>query len=135
MIGNKIIKIQGDNIVIGNEVYVGTRGLWTEKNPEEYDEGDYERYKELIYETNVLYCDYDPRSRYHRADRSTKWKMEGIVPDDEEEHHSTNLGDGFYRMYLQKNGRCFNLHRHSLGIHLTPRPLLAGILSLPSHGL
>ena len=41
MIGSKIMKIQGDNIVIGNEVYIGTPGLWTfitEKNPKEYDE-------------------------------------------------------------------------------------------------
>ena len=48
MIGNKIIKIQDDNIVIGNEVYIGAPGLWiliTEKNPMEYAEIDYERYK------------------------------------------------------------------------------------------
>ena len=58
MIGDEIMKIQGDNIVIGNEVYIGTPGLWIliiEKNPKEYDEEDYERYKELIYEINVLY--------------------------------------------------------------------------------
>ena len=56
MIGNKIIKIQGDNIGLGNEVYVGTPGLWTlitEKNPKEYDEEDYERYKEVIYKIYV----------------------------------------------------------------------------------
>ena len=45
------------------------------------------------------------------------------MSDDEEEHHSTILADGLYRTYLQKNGR----HRHGLGIHLTSRPLLAGI--------
>ena len=76
MIGNKIIKIQCDNIVISNVVYVRTPGLWTlitKKNPKEYDEKDYERYKELIYETNMLYHDYDPRSSYPR-DRLTKWK-------------------------------------------------------------
>ena len=42
------IKIQGDNIVFGNEIYVGTPGLWTlitENNPKQYDEKDYERYK------------------------------------------------------------------------------------------
>ena len=70
MIGNKISKIQGDNIVIGNEVYVRTPGLWTlitEKNPKEYDEEVYERYKELIYETKGLYREYDRRSSYPRS--------------------------------------------------------------------
>ena len=76
MIGNKIIKIQGDNIFIGNEVCVGTLGMWTlitENNPMEYDEEDYERYKELLYETNALHRDHDPRSSYPRANRSKKW--------------------------------------------------------------
>ena len=73
---NGNFNIQGDNIVIGNVVNVGTPGLCTfivEKNPKEYDEKDYERYKELLYETNVLYRDYDPRNNYPRANRSTKW--------------------------------------------------------------
>ena len=54
MIGNKIIKRY--DIVIGDEGYVGTPGLWTlntEKYPKEYDEEDYERDKEFIYETNL----------------------------------------------------------------------------------
>ena len=120
MIDNEIIKIQGNNIVIGNEVYVRTPGLWTlitEKNPKEYDEEDYERYKELIYETNVLYHDYDPRSSYPRATISTKWKTilhpicedfqhKGIAPtnyeaDDEDEYYSMS-GDGLSPMCLQK---------------------------------
>ena len=57
MIGNKIIKIQGGNIVIGNEVYFDTPSLWTlitEKNPMEYDEEDYERYKELLRNKRTL---------------------------------------------------------------------------------
>ena len=43
LIDNKIIKIPSGNIVISNEVYVGTPSLWTlitEKNPKEYDEKD-----------------------------------------------------------------------------------------------
>ena len=75
LIGNKIVKIHYDNIVIRNEVYIGTPSLWTsitEMKPKEYDEKDYERHKMLLYETNVLYHDYDPRSIYPRANRSTK---------------------------------------------------------------
>ena len=51
----------------------GTPGLWTlitEKYPKEYDDEDYERYKELIYETNMLYRDHDTRSSYPRTNRS-----------------------------------------------------------------
>ena len=79
MIGNKIIKIEGDNIVIGDEVYIGTPGLWvliTEKIPTsiEYDTDDYERYKELLYETNVLHHHYEPASNYPRSNKSLKWQ-------------------------------------------------------------
>ena len=41
--GDKIIKIQGDNIALGDEVYVGAPGLWaltTDRNPTEYT-GEY----------------------------------------------------------------------------------------------
>ena len=27
--GNKIVKIDGDNLIVGNQVYTGTKGLWT----------------------------------------------------------------------------------------------------------
>ena len=47
--------------------------------------------------------------------------------DEEEEYHSTMLGDGLYRTYLQKNGRCFNVHRDGSGLHIAPRPMLAGV--------
>ena len=51
MIGGKVIKIDGDNIVIDDDddVYVGTPGLWsliTDKVPKNYDERDLERYKD-----------------------------------------------------------------------------------------
>ena len=55
MIGDKLIDIVGDNIVI-DEVYIATPGLWslfTDKTPKEYDEKAYERYKEPLHETNV----------------------------------------------------------------------------------
>ena len=78
MIGGKVIKIQGDNIEIDGEIYMGTPGLWaliTERNPKEYSFEDYERYKELLYKMNLLYRDYDPRSSYPRANKSKKWTI------------------------------------------------------------
>ena len=64
MIGDNVLEIQGDNIVNDGEMYMSTPGLWTlitEINHKEYSSEDYDRYKELLYETNVLYHDYDPR--------------------------------------------------------------------------
>ena len=46
MIGDKLIDIVGDNIIIDDEVYIGTPGFWsliTDKTPRDYDERDYER--------------------------------------------------------------------------------------------
>ena len=143
MIGDIVIKIQGDNIEIDAEMYMGTPGLWaliTEGNLKEYPFEDYEwykeRYKELLYGTNVLYRDYYPRS-YPRGNKSKKWtkilrpiwedfQREGIVSDDddeEEEYHSTMLGDGLYRTYLQKNGRCFSVSRRYWTASCTASPV------------
>ena len=62
---DKVIKIQVDNIELYGEMYMGTPGLWmliAERNPKEYSSEDYERYKELLYETNLLHRVSDPRS-------------------------------------------------------------------------
>ena len=76
VIGDQIIKIQGDNIALDDEVYVGTPSLWaliTDRNPKEYTQENYERCKEPLYATNVIYRDYDPGRSYPRANRSKKW--------------------------------------------------------------
>ena len=153
MIGDKLIDIIGDNIVIDDEVYIGTPGLWsliTDKTPKEYDvRVHYERYKELLHETNTLYHRYNPRSNYPRASRSRKWnailrpiwdEFQQEYDDGDVEYHSAQEekeeGDGILyhpirgsRIYLQKNGRCFNVRAGGgrRGIHLSPRPLLAGV--------
>ena len=155
LIGDKAINIVGDNIVIDDEVYIGTPGLWsliTDKTPTAYDEEDYERYTELLYETNVLYQHFNPLSKHPRANKSGKWNKilrpiwDGFQYEDGDsdatisEYHSANeeekKGDGVVlyhpikgsRIYLQKHGRCFNVRASGRrGIHLSPRPLLAGI--------
>ena len=75
MIGDKFIDIVGANIVIDHKLYIGTpglRNLITDKTPKEYDENDYERYKELLHETNTLYHHCNRRSNYPRANKSLK---------------------------------------------------------------
>ena len=67
MIGNKRIKINGDDITIDGEVYDGTPGLWsliTDKAPTQYDNEDLERYKELIYETSAMHQHYNSHDPY-----------------------------------------------------------------------
>ena len=138
MMGDEEINVDGDNIVVNGAVYKGTPGLWAlitgpNPKPQDYTGEDYERYKALLYETNALYRDYDSDSNYPRANRSKKWKKtlhhiweefkrDGIVKD-EEAYYSAS-GDG---IYLQKNGRCFGVRRVGSGIHLSPRPMIAGI--------
>ena len=107
MIGNKTVKIKGDDIIMGDgEVYDGTPGLWsliTDKIPKEYDNEDLERYKELLHETSAMHQHYDPRSRYPRASRSKKWlhilrpiwtefQMTGVVSDDENDETDSLYG-------------------------------------------
>ena len=123
LIGKKIIKIQGDNIVIGNELYVGTPGLWTsitEKNRKEYNKKDYKRYKEFLLENNVI---TDRQKRKKILHPSWKdFQHERIAPSHYEadnEEYFTARGDGLCRMYLEKNGRCFNILCVYNRIHLT----------------
>ena len=58
---------------------------------------------------------------------------EDVDSDDTITEYQSVVGDGILyhpikgcRIYLQKNGRCFNV-RAGRGIHLSPRPMLAGI--------
>ena len=105
------------------------------QSPKTYTKGDYERYKELLHDANVMYCDYDPESSYPQANRSTKWnkvlrpiweefQQKGMVHSDYNGDEQCFSGDG---LYLQKNGCCFNIRRIGTGIYLRPHPMLAGV--------
>ena len=77
---------------------MGTPELWAliiERNPKEYSPEYYDQYQELLYETNAIYRDYDPRSNYPRANKWKKWtkilrpiwedfQREGVSDDEEE---------------------------------------------------
>ena len=126
LIRDQVIKIQGDNIEIDEE-YMSIPGLWaliTERDPKECSSEDYEQYKELLYNTNVLYRDnWTTILRPIWED----FQREGIVSDDgEREYYSTIIGDGLYRTYFQKNGHCFDVYRDGNGLHYEPRLMLAG---------
>ena len=146
MIGDKEIEIDDDNIVIDEEVYQGTPGLWslvTNKAPRKYTEDDLDRYKELLYETHALYQNYDARNPYPRASGSKKWtrllrpiwnefqKNGAVLRDGEEEDEEGEENGNGVKMYLQKHGRCFRLEKKkngsTTGLTVTPRPRLASI--------
>ena len=78
-IGNKQAVIIDDNIIVDNEEFEGTPGLWeliVSKNPDDsiYKDDDYYNYARLMLRTNSLYCDNDPNSRYPKSGKGQKWK-------------------------------------------------------------
>ena len=56
-IGNKPITIKGNNIIIEDEEYEGTKGLWDLiilKDPDNYTEDDYLNYINLLVQSNTI---------------------------------------------------------------------------------
>ena len=82
VIGNTPITIEGDDIIIGGDVYPGNEAVWellTEKKKENllhmpYDGEDMRIYYEILKKTNVLRNNFDPNSNKPRSNQSWKWK-------------------------------------------------------------
>ena len=84
-IGSKIVTIQGDDIVIENEVYHGTKGLWRlitgvredqiGRIGEDFTEEDLQEYIRLLRQTNVLHRDFNPNNPRPRSSSSYKWRI------------------------------------------------------------
>ena len=77
-IGNKQATIVNNNILIGDEKFTGTPGLWEllmSKNPDNFTENDYDEYEKLMVKTNALHKDYNPNNPYPRSSRSDKWYL------------------------------------------------------------
>ena len=77
-IGNKHIIIKDDDIIVGSDKFVGTRGLWeliTFKNLDksDYDKIDYKDYEKLMIKTNALDHDNNPKKTYPKSSGSDKW--------------------------------------------------------------
>src|SRR5436190_8255971 len=54
-IGNKIVEIKNNDIIIDDTPYKGTQGLWeliTLKKPKEYTQNDLDTYKAILLQTN-----------------------------------------------------------------------------------
>ena len=77
-IGDTIIGIIDDNIIVGEKEYQGTPGLWeliTMKLPNDqvYDDEDYEKYAEILVNTSALKRGNVSESRTPKASKSWKW--------------------------------------------------------------
>ena len=76
-IGNKPVVIIDDNIVVEDEEYGGTPGLWeliVSKNPTDYTNDDYDNYVNLMLKTNALHRDNNPDNNYPKSSKGQKWK-------------------------------------------------------------
>ena len=76
-IGNKPVVIIDNNIVVEDEEYEGTRGLWeliVSKKPTDYTDDDYDNYARLMLKTNTLHRDNNPDSNYPKSSKGQKWK-------------------------------------------------------------
>ena len=77
-IGNKQATIVDNNILIGDEKFEGTPGLWEllmSKKPDYFNENDYNEYAKLMVKTNALHSNYNPNNPYPRSNRGDKWNL------------------------------------------------------------
>ena len=76
-IGDKLITIEDNDIIINDITFVGTPGLWeliTLKNPEKYTKEDLTNYQRLVILTNTAYRNNNPTQNYPKQSKGIKWK-------------------------------------------------------------
>ena len=78
-IWNKEANIKGNNIIVGNKEYTGTRGLWeliVARSPDDkiFTNGDYDNYAEIMHSAYALRRKNDESEIKLKANKSCKWK-------------------------------------------------------------
>ena len=76
-IGDKQATIADNNIIIGDEKFKGTPGLWELimiQKPVNFTDKDYNNYRSSMIKTDTLHRYYDPKSPYPRSSGSVKWR-------------------------------------------------------------
>ena len=129
-IGNTPISFDNDDIIIYNEVYEGTPGLWeliTDKYPKKgsYTDDDLKRYRDIMIQTNSLYEDFNPNSTHPRSNTGKKWKNILSKFWQEQQELDSSFGDGLEelipgQMYFQRNGKCCRIRKHGNSLVLSP---------------
>ena len=76
-IGDTHVIIHKNNIIIDNEKFMGTPGLWDLimlKEPKKsYSDKEYKSYIKILLKTHVLYQDNNPNNPYPKSSKSYKW--------------------------------------------------------------
>ena len=70
------VVIIDNNLMVEDEEYEGTPGLWeliVSREPKNFNKEDYEKYAKLMIKTNTLHRDNDPNSLYPKSSKSYKW--------------------------------------------------------------
>ena len=77
MIGSLPVTFDGDDIIIDDERYKGTPGLWelmVLKNPKDFDVEDLHTYGDILRASNAMYQGNSALSQTPKASKSRKWK-------------------------------------------------------------
>ena len=77
-IGDTHVIIHKNNIIIDNEKFMGTPGLWDlimlKEPPEKnYSEKEYKNYAQILIKTHVLHQGNNPNNPYPKSSKSYKW--------------------------------------------------------------
>ena len=137
MMGNQVVELAGNDIVVAGLKYRGTSGLWdliADAKPHPlsyYTDEEIKDYEDLLGITSVMHQNFDPDNPYPRANRSWKWKHilnpiwfrlkdRALPPEDqplasdesdgEEDAGEDVTGSGIkYEAYIKKNGKCYRV--------------------------
>ena len=119
--GNKIVVINGDDLIVDDEFYKGTPGLWnlitnTKQNQigqigEDFKDSELLEYVRLLEQTNVLHRNFDPASSYPRANASWKWDalLKTIWNNWKMQREEEGCGLDPIKMYIQKKRKCYRV--------------------------
>ena len=72
----KILTIGYNNIFVDDKKFTGTPGLWElimEEKPKKYTKDDLDKYGDLLFKTNAIYQNFNPKSSYPRSSDGYKW--------------------------------------------------------------
>ena len=76
-IGDTQVIIHKNNIIIDDEKFTGTPGLWDlimlKEPPEDYHTDDMEKYIKILRKTHVLHQGNNPNNPYPKSSKSNKW--------------------------------------------------------------
>ena len=92
VMGNKIVNVKNNDIIVDDVVYEGTPGLWSlvmEAVPKKYTQEDMENYKRLVEQTDVRNNPRNVSDRSRPASTAKRRLLDTITEHDEKEGSGT----------------------------------------------